>query len=67
MGLFHRKPREERRRRGPTRLLGFLLLLAIAAAVVLGTGMTKVHTTEETITVENLYRTAVLAQELLIY
>ena len=34
-------------------------------SVVLGTGMTKVHTTEETITVENLYRTAVLAQELL--
>ena len=36
-------------------------------SVVLGTGMTKVHTTEETITVENLYRTAVLAQELLTY
>ena len=34
-------------------------------SVVLGTGMTKVHTTEETITVENLYRTAVLAEELL--
>ena len=33
--------------------------------VVLGTGMTKVHTTEETITVENLYRTALLAEDLL--
>ena len=41
MGLFHRKPREERRRRGPTRLLGFLLVLAIAAAVLLGTGMIR--------------------------
>ncbi|MBP3737287.1 MAG: M20/M25/M40 family metallo-hydrolase [Lachnospiraceae bacterium] len=34
-------------------------------AVVLGTGMTKVHTTEETITVENLNNTAKLAFELL--
>ncbi len=34
-------------------------------AVVLGTGMTKVHTTQETITVENLNRTAELALELL--
>ena len=41
MGLFHRKPREERRRRGPTRLLGFLLVLAIAAAVLLGTGIIR--------------------------
>ena len=30
MGLFHRKPREERRRRGPTRLLGFLAQKIIA-------------------------------------
>ena len=41
MGLFHRKPREERRRRGPTRLLGFLLVLAVAAAVLLGTGIIR--------------------------
>jgi hypothetical protein len=41
MGLFHRKPREEHRRRGPTRLLGFLLVLAIAAAVLLGTGIIR--------------------------
>jgi tripeptide aminopeptidase len=35
------------------------------AAVVLGTGMTKVHTTQETITVANLENTARLALELM--
>ena len=34
-------------------------------AVVLGTGMTKVHTTQEYITVENLENTARLALDLL--
>ena len=41
MGLFHRKPREERRRLGLTQLLGFLLVLAIACTVLMGTGVIR--------------------------